>query len=470
MIKKRLNELNFSLEEQAQDLRIQLNHKVNEIQSLQEALGARNLETEKNEERLKKMKGLLIAANNKITEYKDQVSLHHQQLEESNSKTLLEIAEQEELKSKMIQKQSELDQLLAQMNDEKHEKSLNVDELNRQLRETSKTLESTRAEFQSYKAKAHAALLQNASLNLESQVQELQEDKLILEQKLIQKQSFIQELELKIKRLEESEELKIQECKRQGSLMDSFQKQILLLQQDLDSHESQLDKLNKDHSKTLENVKESFEFKIQESQLEHTQKESELHSTIQSQLQQLVSLDSKIDFLNSENQSLKSELNGIKLERETRPNSIWTGAGSPSIPIPIQEIHSKTIIDSPNGDVLNRSNTSTLLHSEPVMSSFKIKELLLKNEQLVQLLTDSESHVQKLMEQEKFLKEELKNEDRQVVRQNLNVEYLKNIVLSYFESGTNRDKLIPVVSKVLCLSYEEEKRLKSSLGGAFGFF
>jgi hypothetical protein len=106
------------------------------------------------------------------------------------------------------------------------------------------------------------------------------------------------------------------------------------------------------------------------------------------------------------------------------------------------------------------------------LSSYKQKELQLKIDQLTLLLTESEANVQKLEEQQKLLKEEIRQDDRMERRKNLNIEYLKNIILSYFESST-REKLIPVMVQVLQLSPDEEQRLKTASGVAksgFGFF
>ena len=92
-----------------------------------------------------------------------------------------------------------------------------------------------------------------------------------------------------------------------------------------------------------------------------------------------------------------------------------------------------------------------------------------KIEQLSHLLTESESNVERLLEQEVFLKEQLRNNDRiEVLEKRLSVEYLKNIVLSFLESKT-KESLIPVLSRVLELSAEEEQKLRKSTAISFGF-
>jgi hypothetical protein len=115
---------------------------------------------------------------------------------------------------------------------------------------------------------------------------------------------------------------------------------------------------------------------------------------------------------------------------------------------------------------------SALMGLEGGLSSFKQKELQLKIDQLTLLLTESEANVQKLEEQQKLLKDELRQDDRMERRKNLNIEYLKNIILSFFESST-REKLIPVMVQVLQLSPDEEQRLRTASGqtkSGFGFF
>ena len=43
-------------------------------------------------------------------------------------------------------------------------------------------------------------------------------------------------------------------------------------------------------------------------------------------------------------------------------------------------------------------------------------------------------------------------------RANLNIEYLKNIVLSFMEKDSNKDHLITVLERLLCLNVEEVER------------
>lgn len=119
---------------------------------------------------------------------------------------------------------------------------------------------------------------------------------------------------------------------------------------------------------------------------------------------------------------------------------------------------------------LRRSSSNLLNNLDPGgVSSFKVKEMAHKIDQLSLLLTESEANVERLLEQEKFLKEQLRTQDRiEVLEKRLSIEYLKNIVLSFFESKS-KESLIPVLARVLELSPEEEQKLRKTTSSSFSF-
>ncbi|KAJ3043852.1 hypothetical protein HDU99_009954 [Rhizoclosmatium hyalinum] len=105
-------------------------------------------------------------------------------------------------------------------------------------------------------------------------------------------------------------------------------------------------------------------------------------------------------------------------------------------------------------------------------------------EKVSELLAEAEEEIRRLTQQEQVLKEEIRKKERADMREELlvkkqNVEYLKNIILSFLETDA-KEQLLPVVTKVLELSPDEVKRIKSSLMGmeeekvraatSFGFF
>ncbi|KAJ3220258.1 hypothetical protein HDU67_003273 [Dinochytrium kinnereticum] len=111
-------------------------------------------------------------------------------------------------------------------------------------------------------------------------------------------------------------------------------------------------------------------------------------------------------------------------------------------------------------------------------SSMKEREMSMRVEQVSELLMEAEKEVSRLSRQEKLLKEEVRRYERVEKLQDLvshcffssryiitdmkqNIEYLKNVVLSYLETEL-KEPLIPVISKVLELSPEESERLRKN--------
>ncbi|KXS19742.1 hypothetical protein M427DRAFT_428667 [Gonapodya prolifera JEL478] len=74
---------------------------------------------------------------------------------------------------------------------------------------------------------------------------------------------------------------------------------------------------------------------------------------------------------------------------------------------------------------------------------------------MAELLNESEARVHLLLEQERVLKEEIRKVDRVDRRQNLNIEYLKNVVLKFLESPGERENLATIISNILQLSPSE---------------
>ncbi|KAI8829042.1 hypothetical protein BJ741DRAFT_397115 [Chytriomyces cf. hyalinus JEL632] len=120
-----------------------------------------------------------------------------------------------------------------------------------------------------------------------------------------------------------------------------------------------------------------------------------------------------------------------------------------------------------------------------VGNAIKERELLMNLEKVSELLVEAEEQIKRLLDQEKVLKEEIRKFERSEKRNELlvkqqNVEYLKNIVLSFLETDS-KEQLLPVVAKVLELSPDEVRRVRSSIVGLeeeqvrrsvpnFGFF
>jgi chromosome segregation ATPase len=80
---------------------------------------------------------------------------------------------------------------------------------------------------------------------------------------------------------------------------------------------------------------------------------------------------------------------------------------------------------------LTRANSSL---SQNTPSPAKERELEMQIQELQELLTDCEFEISRLKDQEQMLKEEVRRLDRIENRGDLRHEYVKNVVLSFFES------------------------------------
>lgn len=56
--------------------------------------------------------------------------------------------------------------------------------------------------------------------------------------------------------------------------------------------------------------------------------------------------------------------------------------------------------------------------------------------------------------------EVFERQDKRIM--NLSIEYLKNIILSFLDANSDKEKLVPIIAQVLYLSHDEVEKLKKS--------
>ncbi|XP_077504225.1 uncharacterized protein LOC144114391 isoform X3 [Amblyomma americanum] len=99
----------------------------------------------------------------------------------------------------------------------------------------------------------------------------------------------------------------------------------------------------------------------------------------------------------------------------------------------------------------------------------KVRESQKKVDHLAELLNESESSNLRMTEQNRVLKEEIRrlerNQEREKHAQNL--EYLKNIIMKFvtLRGGSEKERLVPVLTTMLKLSPEEKKDLEAVVTG-----
>jgi len=168
--------------------------------------------------------------------------------------------------------------LLAEMNDARQQNTSANEESTRQLKETTQELESLRIEFQNYKVKAHAALQMSATSGLDGKINELENEKTNLEIKLGEKEIQHQRALEKIKALESEIRIRdeqIEVYQKQLSELEFNSREIIRLQQDLDTLQSQLVSEAKDHKEKLDLISQSKTNQLDE--INQILKEKEIH-------------------------------------------------------------------------------------------------------------------------------------------------------------------------------------------------
>ncbi|KAJ1556463.1 GRIP and coiled-coil domain-containing protein 2, partial [Cladochytrium tenue] len=99
-------------------------------------------------------------------------------------------------------------------------------------------------------------------------------------------------------------------------------------------------------------------------------------------------------------------------------------------------------------------------------ADLKEKSMVLQYEHVSEQLAQAEERLRRLTQSESLLREQIREFERKERREDMlakrqNLEYLKNVMLSFLETPA-KEPLVPVIAKVLELSPEETKRLQQA--------
>ncbi|CAI2168385.1 8364_t:CDS:10 [Funneliformis geosporum] len=468
----RIDELesrNFTLEEEVKDLRIQLNGKQNEISKIQELLNKRTVDLEKTkneyDEKMKKMRGIFNGANKTLMELRQ--SNAAKDLEIEQLKATMESMEKkhEETTNVVDENQKSMEKLTTELHSQSAMYNAQIEQLESKLRQSNQQVTQVKAEFQQYKIRAHA-LLEQRNSNNESDVSNVDTLELVASNNKLHAQDKLRTTERDRKRacelnaqLEKEFEKAQRAAKENSETVKSIQKQMDNLQEENEHLKAETE------ARYLANVKD-FDNRLtkaidaKEKSLIQKQEENEALQKI-SEVQ-----------LGEELSQLRSELSSRHEHIEELQKQLASKIPSASVVVrnAIRNDHSRS--SSPSSVTSrtsgNYNTLSDLLadmeeRTSNVSEKDRDKDNLLKLHHMAEMLNDSEAHVQRLLEQEKILKEELRKLDRLEKRQDLSVEYLKNVVLKFFESNpADREPLVPVISTILQLSPDEVQSLKEN--------
>ncbi|KAG0056539.1 hypothetical protein BGZ83_004562 [Gryganskiella cystojenkinii] len=505
-------------------------------EKLEGSLTQRTIELTKqksdHEEKMKKMKAIFAAANKNLNEYRQSIAAKDEEIAELNTRL-----ESKGPSEEQALEQSQLVQdLEAELKKQSEQAATKLEQVEGKYRQTNTQLEKLKAEYQQYKQRASLLLQQQrdsvqADDDSKQRELQLQLDALSKENRSIvqdlqdadsKKSALESELQLaldQIASLESSHEINRRQERQSTRQIKDLERSLKESQREREAAESRLASLQELREVEAQSLMQELggtTKHIEDRLAKKEEENAELQKILDRSSDELAAAKQEIQNLRDLVSSSESNAEGPS------PGHIQTGSSqeldgkgpghlavttsfgprasfspfdqespisraSSSLSLPAEKppvystlsdlLAAKPLVErSPFGDN-NNTNVGLGLSTTATVTSSKEKEYQVKLQHLTELLNESEANHQRLLDQEKVLKEEIRNLDRAERRQNLSVDYLKNIVLKYLETS-DREQLLPVLTTVLQLSPVEVASLRkktiqtsttsSVLGGFFG--
>ncbi|KAF9920286.1 hypothetical protein FBU30_009905 [Linnemannia zychae] len=524
-----------TLENTIKELELQLSTKSEQHHALEEALAQRTSELTKqksdHDEKMKKMKAIFAAANKNLNEYRTSIAAKDEEIVELKAKL-----ENPESNADQSQEQSQLVQdLEAELKNQSDNAAAKFQQMEGKYKQLSSQHEKLKVEYQQYKQRASALLQQQRESvqtndddklkELQTQLQDLMKENksTIVELQEAESKRIALEGELQlaldqIASLESSQEISRRQERQHVRQLKELERSIKDAQRDREAAESRVASLQELRAVEAQSLMQELGGNtkhIEERLAKKEEENSELQKILDRLGDELTAAKQEIQTLRDvvSNSEMNSEGSLTNVERgpvgtgtpqtfepekghsqlhistalasrssfspPDQESPISRASSSLSLPVERPPVYStlsdllaaKPLVErSPFGDTHTPSSATPL-------SSTKEREYQIKLQHLTELLNESEANHQRLLDQEKVLKEEIRNLDRAEKRQNLSVDYLKNIVLKYLET-TDKEPLLPVLTTVLQLSPAEVASLRKKavppsassmvLGGLFG--
>ncbi|KAF8935186.1 hypothetical protein BGZ58_005179 [Dissophora ornata] len=529
------------LEAKVKDLLQQLSAKTEECKQLEGTIAQRTSEVGKqksdHDEKMKKMKAIFAAANKNLNEYRQSIAAKDEEIAELKAR--LENPQPTEEQTK--EQSQAIQDLEAELKAQSEAATTKLQQMESKYRQSNAQHEKLKVEYQQYKQRASTLLQQQreaVQTDDDSKLRELQNqlDALTKENRSIANE--LQEAELKrtaveselqaamdqIASLESSHEISRRQERQQARQLKDLERSLKDVQRECEAAESRIASIQELRAVEAQSLMQELGGNtkhIEERLAKKEEENAELQKILDRSSDELAAARQEIQNLrdlvsNSEaNFDMSSgltatnaitSLNGEQDNKNQGQLHISTTLGPRSSfspydqDSPISRASSSLSLPAERPPVY--STLSDLLAAKPLverppfgdssvglgvaaaLSSAKEREYQVKLQHLTELLNESEANHQRLLDQEKacslmlrVLKEEVRNLDRAERRQNLSVDYLKNIVLKYLETS-DKEPLLPVLTTVLQLSPAEVASLRKKtvqpsasslvLGGLFG--
>ncbi|CAO3657048.1 unnamed protein product [Mucor hiemalis] len=380
----------------------------------------------------------------------------------------LEECEQREqsLKSTTETQQLTMERMNTELTSQKSFYGSEVKRLDAKCRQLSTQLEQTKNNYEQYKKRAHILLEKNKEQKsdvtrineLEDLVQQLQSQKgkLELEQAERGEQQLLLEHDIR-KAIDRINVLETDHNKKMKEV-DFKDKRMMELKEDKKSLESKLQSTTSTLLQTtqqLEELKNKYNTQIElisivpEEQPQHNNNDDEM-------TQKFIDLKVRVHELEESNESLYQQL--LLKENEIEKLIISTPTSPPS----------EIMVEETNIQPLNEDKQDVYASMSSLLSPLVSRQvpderigLQKQVQRLSEMLHESEDRVSALRSQEKILKDELRKIDAYEKRQDMNVEYLKNVLIKFLMSE-NKQAMVPILAKLLCLDTSETNSIMES--------
>ncbi|OZJ05759.1 hypothetical protein BZG36_01269 [Bifiguratus adelaidae] len=491
-------------DDKVKDLRLQHANQQSEVSRLQELLNKRTAERDaiksEYEEKIKKMKGIFAQASKSLDDYRARLSSKDTEMADLKAHAERLETQLQQLGEGNTDQQKHLARFRTEVASQQASLNARIEDLESQLASANQRHESIKLEYDQYRKRAHALLEEKSMQRVDlAQAAELEARIKGMEEEIKNHKTNHASAEVALERArKEGHSLKIQSLDLQETIRKLKQYESLYhtIKDERDDLQDSKRRAQREADNALAAKEEEFQTALQDLR-RRLQQSVEANSERTAQLKKEIErLNDKVMQLEQRNAELRDAMkvpNGRSVqssgsEGEPSPKRIASPIGvansSQDTPTAGESVsdafeEDRYLSYGPNyaslSDLLTNNEPATPkaaqhesdsdifssianilghTHKPTQPDDTRIRELEQKLHHLVELLDESEST---------FLKEEIRKMDSFDKRQNLNMEYLKNVILKFL-GAEHREPLVPVLSKLL-VNLRSQKRLAASVLG-----
>ncbi|KAM6098656.1 GRIP and coiled-coil domain-containing protein 2 isoform 2-T2 [Theristicus caerulescens] len=459
---KELNQKITDKDNRIEDLEQETGIQKQKQETLQEEIKSLQSTMQQDEERNAKIKQLLVKTKKELADSK-QAENDHLMLQAS-LKGELEASQQQveayKIQVAVLTSEKHKVQEHLRTSSEQHQRTLSayqqkIATLQEECRAAQAEQASVTSEFESYKVRVHNVLKQQKNKSAsqtesEGAKQEREQLEMVIDQLKVKLQDAQHNSQMNASELQALQSEHDTLLERHNKMLQETVAKEAELREKLCTIQSENMVMKTDHAQTLsqltaqnEALRNNFRDQVRNLQEEH-------RKTVETLQQQLSRVEAQLFQLKSEPSTRARE------EGEGMETTDTESVSSASTYVPSLE----QLLNSPESK-LEPSQWQTELTKDELMQ--KLNTTAKSADHLNELLRESEATNAILMEQIKLLKNEIRRLERNQEREKsvANLEYLKNVLLQFIflKSGSEKERLLPVIDTMLQLSPEEKGKL-----------